>query len=93
MKQLLANLALAVSASVLIATAATAAPTCTPACPKGQVCAWKDANGGGGQTVCKTPIILPNCGNDPLCGLDHGRKRRGSFQGSQVSQPSLGLSR
>ena len=51
-----------------ISTAATAAEGCDPPCPKGQICAFKDARGGGGATVCKTPILVPDC-NDPLCGL------------------------
>lgn len=53
-----------------ISTTATAAEGCNPPCPKGQVCAFKDARGGGGAVVCKTPIIVPNC-TDPLCGISN----------------------
>jgi hypothetical protein len=68
-----------VTAAALIVTAASAAEGCNPPCPKGYVCAFKDANGGNGETVCKKPILVPDC-TDPLCGLDNGRKRPGSFQ-------------
>jgi hypothetical protein len=72
------KLSILVAAAALITTAATAAPICNPPCPNGKVCAWKDANGGGGATVCKTPIII-ECTNDPLCGLK-GRRRPGSLR-------------
>lgn len=58
-----------------------AGPICTPACPKGQVCKW--AASGNGDTICSSDVIvLPDCGSDPLCGLDKKRRRRGpqSFQ-------------
>jgi hypothetical protein len=61
-----------VAGAALISAHATAAEGCDPPCPKGQVCAFKDARGGNGATVCKTPIRIecPN-NDDPLCGLKH----------------------
>jgi hypothetical protein len=70
------KLSILVAGTILVSTAAPAAEVCNPPCPKGQVCAFKDAKGGGGATVCKTPITI-ECTNDPLCGLK-GRKRPGS---------------
>ena len=58
-----------VAGTALISTAATAAENCDPPCPKGQVCAFKNAKGGHGETVCKTPITYDCPNNDPLCGL------------------------
>jgi hypothetical protein len=58
-----------VAGVALISTHVTAAEGCDPPCPKGQVCAFKDARGGNGATVCKTPITI-EC-HDPLCGLKH----------------------
>ncbi|NPU13498.1 hypothetical protein HL666_22270 [Bradyrhizobium sp. 83002] len=64
------TLAALVAGAASASTAARAAEGCNPPCPKGQVCAFKDARGGNGETVCKTPIKIecPN-NNDPLCGL------------------------
>ena len=58
----------AAAALISTSTAATAAEVCNPPCPKGQVCAFKDARGGNGETVCKTPITIDCPNNDPLCG-------------------------
>jgi hypothetical protein len=60
-----------VAGVVSISSAATAAEGCDPPCPKGQVCAFKDAKGGHGETVCKTPITIDCPNNDPLCGIKH----------------------
>jgi hypothetical protein len=57
-----------VAGTASISTTATAAEGCNPPCPKGQVCAFKDARGGGGEVVCKTPITYDCPNNDPLCG-------------------------
>lgn len=61
-----------VAGAALISTTATAAAICDPPCPKGQVCAFKDARGGNGATVCKTPITI-ECTNNPLCGLKNAK--------------------
>ena len=70
---LVRNSVAALSLSALVAgvasipTAATAATGCGP-CPKGYICAFKDAEGPGDQVVCKKPILVPDC-TDPLCGI------------------------
>jgi hypothetical protein len=57
-------------------TSPAAGPICNPACPAGQICKW--AASGNGATICSSDIIsFPDCGNDPLCGLDKRRKRKG----------------
>ncbi|MGJ5175805.1 hypothetical protein ACQR16_17890 [Bradyrhizobium oligotrophicum] len=61
--------AILVTGLASMSTAATAAEGCDPPCPKGQVCAFKNARGGNGETVCKTPITIDCPNNDPLCGL------------------------
>lgn len=62
------------ASSFLAASSPYAANVCEPPCPKGQICVMKK----NGDTYCKTPeIVLPDCGNDPLCGLDKKRKRKG----------------
>jgi len=63
------TLATLAAAAASISTAATAAEACDPPCPKGQVCAFKNARGGNGEMVCKTPIIINCPTDDPLCGL------------------------
>ena len=62
------TLAALAAGAALTSTAATAAEGCDPPCPKGQVCAFKDARGGNGAVVCKTPITIDCPNNDPLCG-------------------------
>jgi hypothetical protein len=59
-----------VAGAALISTAVTAAEGCNPPCPKGQVCAFKNAKGGHGEVVCKTPITYDCPNNDPLCGAN-----------------------
>jgi len=47
-----------------------AAHVCTPACKTGEICTMNSK----GETRCKVPeIVLPDCNNDPLCGLRKGR--------------------
>lgn len=51
-----------------------AANVCTPACKKGEVCSMNSK----GETRCKKPeIVLPDCNNDPLCGLRKKRRSNG----------------
>ncbi len=62
------------ASSFLAASSPYAANVCEPSCPKGQICVMKK----NGDTYCKTPeIVVPDCGNDPLCGLDKRGKRQG----------------
>ena len=74
---LIRNVATALTFSALVAggasisTIAAAAEGCNPPCPKGQVCAFKNAKGGHGETVCKTPITYDCPNNDPLCGANN----------------------
>jgi len=63
------TLATLVAGAASMSTAATAAEGCDPRCPAGQVCAFKNARGGNGEMVCKTPIIINCPTDDPLCGL------------------------
>lgn len=63
------------SAALTLSVPGRAAEGCNPPCPKGQVCAFKDARGGKGAVVCKTPIKIDCPTNDPLCGADNKRKR------------------
>ena len=59
-----------------LTTGAAAGPVCTPACPAGQVCKW--AASGNGETICSSDIIsFPDCGSDPLCGVDKPHRRKG----------------
>ena len=51
-----------------------AANVCTPACKKGEVCSMNSK----GETRCKKPeIVLPDCNNDPLCGLRKKHRFKG----------------
>ena len=63
------SLSTLVAGGASISTAATAATGCPP-CPKGWICAYKDAEGPGDQVVCKKPIIIPDC-KDSLCGISN----------------------
>ena len=53
----------------------TSAGNCPGGCPAGQICRMKK----DGTSFCgEPPIKLPDCGGDPLCGLDKGGKGRTS---------------
>jgi hypothetical protein len=71
------KISLAIMSALLLPVLASAPATvvraesavCTPPCPAGQVCKWKDATGGGGATVCSSDIITPTWPN-------HGRAKK-----------------